>query len=219
MTKEEWKLWFSGHWDIGGARKKGHEAPFPEEIPRRLIRMFSFPGDTVLDPFLGTGTTAHVALELGRNAIGYEILAEFAEMAKHRLAQAEVEVRVRKQNHAPGPLPRIEEWTPGVPDLEPIPDARPARALPDLHTVTGVAEDCLLTLETGELVGFVDLRITDVPGGLAYLRERVLKRKVFLRDAETGADGVRRARVILKNRISINAQLLKMGVAEKTPGR
>jgi DNA modification methylase len=58
MTKEEWKSFFSGHWSIGGARRRGHVAPFPVEIPRRLIRMFSFVGDTVLDPFIGTGTTA-----------------------------------------------------------------------------------------------------------------------------------------------------------------
>ena len=77
LTKEEWKSWFSGHWDVAGARKNGHEAPFPDEIPRRLIRMFSFPGDTVLDPFVGTGTTARVALAQGRNAVGYEIQADF----------------------------------------------------------------------------------------------------------------------------------------------
>ena len=51
MTKEEWKEYFQGHWNFGGARQDGHIAMFPEELPHRLIKMFSFVGDTVLDPF------------------------------------------------------------------------------------------------------------------------------------------------------------------------
>lgn len=79
LTTEEWKEYFSGHWTFGGARqsKETHEAVFPEELPRRLIRMFTFAGETVLDPFLGSGTTAKVAAELGRNAVGYEINRAF----------------------------------------------------------------------------------------------------------------------------------------------
>ena len=67
LTKEEWKEFFYGHWHFGGARQVGHEAMFPEELPRRLIKMFTFVGDTVLDPFLGSGTTVKVALGVGRN--------------------------------------------------------------------------------------------------------------------------------------------------------
>ena len=70
LTKEEWKEYFSGHWRFAGAKKIGHEAMFPEELPKRLIKMFSFVGDTVLDPFLGSGTTMKVAMELNRKAIG-----------------------------------------------------------------------------------------------------------------------------------------------------
>jgi DNA modification methylase len=73
MTREEWKAFFSGHWSFGGERQTLHEAMFPDELPCRLIRMFSFVGETVLDPFLGSGTTVKVALDLGRKAIGYEI--------------------------------------------------------------------------------------------------------------------------------------------------
>ncbi len=57
MTKEEWKEYFSGHWNFGGVRQDGHITMFPEELPRRLIKMFSFVGDTVLDPFLGSEAT------------------------------------------------------------------------------------------------------------------------------------------------------------------
>jgi len=77
MTKEEWKTYFAGHWNFGGARQDGHIAMFPEELPKRLIKMFAFVGDTVLDPFLGSGTTSLAAKNLGRNSIGYEINEEF----------------------------------------------------------------------------------------------------------------------------------------------
>ncbi len=77
-TKEERDRWFTQIWDITGVRQNIPEverrvAAFPEEIPYRLIRMFSVIGDTVLDPFLGTGTTMKVAITLKRNSIGYEI--------------------------------------------------------------------------------------------------------------------------------------------------
>lgn len=73
MTKEEWKEFFKGHWNFGGARQDGHIAVFPEELPYRLIKMFSFVGDTVLDPFLGSGTTSLVTKKLNRNSVGYEL--------------------------------------------------------------------------------------------------------------------------------------------------
>jgi len=60
-------------WRFNGSRQIGGIARFPDELPRRLMRMFTFEGDTVLDPFLGSGTTAKVAYEMGRNSIGYEV--------------------------------------------------------------------------------------------------------------------------------------------------
>ena len=84
ISREEWKSWFSGHWDVGGARKDGHEAAFPEEIPRRLTRMFSFRGDMVLDPFMGRGTTATAAVSAERNVVGYEIRADYVQNAAAR---------------------------------------------------------------------------------------------------------------------------------------
>lgn len=85
MTKEEWKEYFSGHWNFGGAKQDGHIAMFPEELPKRLIKMFSFVGDTVLDPFLGSGTTTLAAKNAGRNSVGYEINPEFIPFIKKKL--------------------------------------------------------------------------------------------------------------------------------------
>ena len=85
MTKEEWNTYFSGHWNFNGVKQEEHLAMFPPELPKRLIKMFSFIGDTVLDPFLGSGTTTYVAKKLNRNSIGYEINTEFIPIIKNKL--------------------------------------------------------------------------------------------------------------------------------------
>jgi len=85
MTIEEWNQFFTGHWNIPGEKQDKHLAMFPEELPSRLIKMFSFVDDTVLDPFLGSGTTSLAAKKLGRNSIGYEINPEFLPLIKEKL--------------------------------------------------------------------------------------------------------------------------------------
>lgn len=85
MTNEEWNTYFSGHWYFNGAKQDKHLAMFPEELPKRLIKMFSFPQETVLDPFMGSGTTAAVAKALGRNSVGYEINGDFIPLIKDRI--------------------------------------------------------------------------------------------------------------------------------------
>ena len=85
MTKEEWGQYFSSHWNFNGVKQTGHIAMFPEELPKRLIKMFSFVGETVFDPFAGSGTTSLAAKNLGRNSIGYEINKEFAPLIKEKL--------------------------------------------------------------------------------------------------------------------------------------
>ena len=85
MTTEEWNTYFNGHWYFNGAKQDKHLAMFPEELPKRLIKMFSFPEETVLDPFMGSGTTASVARKLGRNSVGYEINPEFIPIIKERI--------------------------------------------------------------------------------------------------------------------------------------
>lgn len=85
MTAEEWNSYFAGHWNFAGARQNKHIAMFPEELPKRLIKMFSFIGETVLDPFLGSGTTAFAARNFDRNSIGFEINSEFIPLIKEKL--------------------------------------------------------------------------------------------------------------------------------------
>ncbi len=85
LTQEEWNQYFTGHWNFPGEKQNKHLAMFPEELPRRLIKMFSFVGDTVLDPFLGSGTTSLAAINLDRNSIGYEISEDFLPVIKEKL--------------------------------------------------------------------------------------------------------------------------------------
>ena len=81
IGKEDFNRWFRQIWNITGASTKQHPAPFPMELANRLVRMFSFTGDTVLDPFCGSGTTMIAAFRTGRNSIGVEIDPEYCRMA------------------------------------------------------------------------------------------------------------------------------------------
>jgi len=85
LTLEEWNEYFYGHWNFSGEKQDKHLAMFPEELPKRLIKMFSFVGDAVLDPFLGSGTTCLAARNLERNSVGYEINADFLQIMKEKL--------------------------------------------------------------------------------------------------------------------------------------
>jgi site-specific DNA-methyltransferase (adenine-specific) len=90
LTREEMQTWQRSIWnDIRGAStREGHPAPYPPELAERLIRMFSFAGDTILDPFCGTGSTTLAAMMSGRNSIGNEIEPAYLDMAQRRVDDA-----------------------------------------------------------------------------------------------------------------------------------
>ena len=87
IPKDQFDRWFQQIWTMSGASTKDHPAPYPEKLANRLVRMFSFAGDTVLDPFVGTGSTLVAASKAGRNAIGVEVDPVYAEMAAERVQQ------------------------------------------------------------------------------------------------------------------------------------
>jgi modification methylase len=99
ISSVDYAKWFAPVWtDVTGQLRNGHPAPYPIEIPRRLIRMFSFVGDTVVDPFAGTGTTAVAALETGRNSVNVEIEPTYVELVANRLEsfQSSASVQVER---------------------------------------------------------------------------------------------------------------------------
>ncbi len=88
ISAENHKKWFQQIWSgVTGASTKQHPAPYPLELAERLVRMFSFVGDTVLDPFMGTGTTTVAAAKWGRNSIGFEIDRHYYKMAQKRISE------------------------------------------------------------------------------------------------------------------------------------
>jgi len=106
LTRNEMRSWLVSNWtDIKGASTKGgHPAPYPPELAERLIRLFSFAGDTVLDPFVGTGSTSVAAAKTGRNSIGGDIDPHYIQMAKSRLEKVAKETREKGIT-----LPVVEE--------------------------------------------------------------------------------------------------------------
>ena len=94
ISADQHRAWFQQIWsDVTGASTRNHPAPYPLELAERLVRMFSFVGDTVLDPFTGTGTTSLAAAAWGRNSIGVEIDSDYYDQAKKRFSSSEHGVR------------------------------------------------------------------------------------------------------------------------------
>jgi len=85
VPRNYYELWFRQIWNLTGTSSREHPAPYPLELALRLVRMYSFVHDVVLDPFVGTGTTMLAATQSGRNSIGYEIDPKFVRVAKERL--------------------------------------------------------------------------------------------------------------------------------------
>lgn len=103
ISREQFMEWTKSVWTMNpeSARRVGHPAPFPLELPARLIQLYTFAGDVVLDPFMGSGTTALAALQAGRRYVGYDTSAEYVTLAEKRLARAEIE--------AASPMPSAQE--------------------------------------------------------------------------------------------------------------
>ncbi|GIV05955.1 MAG: methyltransferase [Fimbriimonadales bacterium] len=226
LTRDEWKTYFSGHWHFGGERQALHEAMFPEELPRRLIRMFSFVGETVLDPFAGSGTTLKVALELERNAVGYEVQPDFVPIIRQKVAsdlltQGALQIRQRTEPYSPVELPA--DYTPSVKDARPLVEPKQLNFEPDAtYRITRLCDED--SLPTPLLVADSGLRLAllgiEVPPeqreqARAYLQQYVVGKRVILRfDVPPESEGAPLpAYVYLTNRLFINRKMIEMGIA------
>lgn len=212
LSKEEWKEYFTGHWNFPPAKQIEHEAMFPEELPRRIIKMFSFVGETVLDPFIGSGTTAKVALELGRNAIGYEINENFEDIIRKKVKCDNVQII--KTNKCIKPLEI--NYIPQIQDAKPILEPEKLNFKKEkLYKVTEILPDGKIKLNSGLIVAFRGIKIKQLDKLIDYLKKNVLKKEVFLKfDKNYIANSeFVEAYVYLRNKIFINSYLIKTGLA------
>ncbi len=221
LTKKEWKEYFYGHWYFGGARQIEHEAMFPEELPKRLIKMYTFVGDTVLDPFLGSGTTVKAALNLNRNAIGYEINEKFLEIIRDKLGLKESLLQFNDNIKIIKREKTIEiediDYVPRIKDAKPKIDPKKLNFKNNrLYRVVDIVDEQTIRLNTGLNVKFLGVKVTKRDAALRYLKERILKKEVFLKfDSNSVLDeNTVKAYVYLKNKIFVNAYLIKSGIAE-----
>lgn len=220
LSKQEWKEYFSGHWYFGGAKQINHEAMFPDELPRRLIKMFTFVGDTVLDPFLGSGTTVKAALELERNAIGYEINEKFLKTMKGKIGIGENlfrsgdDIQIIKRGKKVVDLPKID-YEPHIQDAKPQIDPSKFNFKRDrLYKVDDIVSEDTIKLNTGLNVKFLGVKIDKKDETLCYLQDYLLGKNIFLKfgNNEISGKNTIEAYVYLKNKIFINTYLIKSGL-------
>jgi len=224
MSPEEWKTFFTGHWSLTPERQTLHPAPFPPELPTRLIRMFTFHGDTVLDPFLGSGTTALAAARLGRNSIGYEINPDFLNTAVDRLKkQKNAVLSQEKKNITPEEIEAAKKRLPYLCDdyldIQRLPDeAIEKKKLPELLRIKEIKENFVVELSDGTSV-----RLAGVAGGKASYNEVsgfILKKGrsgVYFKIDDTSkqcSDEPLPVYLHAANRTNINWHLIREGLCE-----
>lgn len=239
LTTEEWNEYFYGHWNFSGEKQDHHLAVFPEELPRRLIKMFSFVGDTVLDPFLGSGTTSLAAKNLGRNSVGYEINHEYFPVIENKLKIHEstlfpkaTHFEVVKQAN---PNPDFKEEITKLPYIfrDPVKfdkkvDPRKLRfgskidgkekADANLYTVKSVESPDRIELDTGLKIRLLGVKPIEMKKkeAIAFLQNLIKGQKVFLKFDDVKHDEHNNVLgyLFLKNKTFVNMHLIKNGLAE-----
>ena len=236
MTKDEWNEYFSGHWNFAGVKQSGHLAMFPEELPARLIKMFAFLGDTILDPFLGSGTTSLAARNLGRNSVGYEINVEFISKIKGKLNVNQSDLEGTKYiflkdsvktdlNNEIDKSPYVFR-DPHKFDKKINPKKlqfgsridQNSTEREEYYSVKEVISPVLLKLNNDLVVRLLGVKDNKIVNGeaMAFLIEKIKGQKVFLRFDNQKYDehNILLCYLYLKNKTFINAHLIKTGLAE-----
>lgn len=237
MTNEEWKEYFSGHWSFGGAKQDGHIAMFPEELPKRLIKMFAFKDETVLDPFMGSGTTTLAARKLDRNSIGYEINPDFIELAKKKLDVNQVDIsgtiyKFLKDKINIDIEKEFENLSYRFVDFQKLDkkvdpkklqfgskiDLNGSAKRVEYYSVKEILSPELIRLNNDLVIKLIGVKENKEVNGKAieFLRLKTTKQKVFLKFDETKHDekNILLVYLYLKNKTFLNAHLIKNGLAK-----
>ena len=238
MTKEEWKEYFAGHWNFGGTKQDGHIAVFPEKLPKRLIKMFSFVGDTVLDPFLGSGTTSLAARNLNRNSVGYEMNTDFIPYIKRKLDVNQGDASnsdysfIKQENINTdfkgeiAKLPYIfkdfhkfdKKTDPKKLQFGSKIDQNGSAQREEYFSVKEIISPELIKLNNDLLIRLIGVKEKKEANGNAikFLQLKTKGQKVFLKYDETKHDENNHLMVYLylKNKTFLNAHLIKNGLAD-----
>jgi len=235
LTTQDWNSYFTGHWKFPGEKQTAHLAAFPVELPNRLIKMFSFVGDTVLDPFLGSGTTSLSARGLERNSMGYEINEEYMPIIRKRMGidspdmfgnyeciverQKELHIDFKKEIHT---LPCIFRDPVRI-ERKIDPKRRRFGSKIDssdtskitYYTVKEVLSPDTLRLSGGLMVRLIGIDVIESSRARAieYLDREIKGKRVFLkRDPAQHDSKLLPCYLFLKNKTFINARLIKSGL-------
>lgn len=238
LTQEEWNRYFTGHWNFPGERQDKHLAMFPEELPSRLIKMFSFVDDTVLDPFLGSGTTSLAAKNLGRNSIGYEINGDFIPLIKEKLGFRQADllnsaiIKIENQSN------HIVDYDSEIQSLpyifkDPIKfdkklDPRKLQfgskidnshySKETYYYIKEILSPEVLILDNGMKIRLIGVKekTSCADKAVEYLRKKTRGQKVFLRFDDLKYDDHNNllCYLYLLNKTFINAHLIKAGLAD-----
>ena len=240
LTTEEWIEYFSGHWNFGGAKQDGHLAMFPEELPKRLIKMFAFKGETVLDPFMGSGTTSLAARNLERNSIGFEINPEFIEIAKQKLNINQADISGTTYEFLSDEINiDLEKEFENLPyrfiDFQKLDKKIDPKKLPfgskidknnsqreQYYSVKEIISPELVRLSNGLVVRLIGVKAKNSTNGIAkkFLRDKTKGQKVFMKydTQKYDDDNHLMCYLYLKNKTFLNAYLIKVGLAEPVIG-
>jgi len=234
MSKEEWKEYFSGHWNFGGTKQDRHIAMFPEELPKRLIKMFAFVGDTVIDPFLGSGTTALAARNLNRNSVGYEINPDFIPTIKKKLQVNQpnllgIEYEFIKQgnidNNFAEEIQKLQYIFKDFHTFDKKIDPKKLQFGSKIDKNSGTREEYfsvkkiispeLIRLSNDLTVRLIGVKENKATNGQAidFLKQKTKNQKVFMKFDETKYDENNNllCYLYLKNKTFLNAHLIKNG--------
>ncbi|MFQ5629142.1 MAG: DNA methyltransferase [bacterium] len=241
ISKEKWKEYFSGHWYFNGARQENHIAMFPVELPKRAIEMFTFVGETVLDPFLGSGTTSLAAMLTNRSSIGYEINEAFSPIIKSRLEGREPFLFQPEISYVKQHLEEID-WQKEIKQLpyqfhDPIKfdkkvdphklkfgskisvaDGKSGTPREKYFSVKEIIQPHLLRLNNDLTVRLIGVKPKQQTENKAkqFLQRKIGKGQIYLKfdAAKYDKENHLLAYVYMKNKTFINAHLIKHGYAE-----
>ena len=230
LTTEEWNQYFAGHWEFPGEKQVGHVAMFPLELPHRLIRMFTFPGEVVLDPFLGSATTMLAGWNNNRQVTGIELNVDFEDMMREKLGLnglfggGNVQfLRAGKEDGLDGK--QLEERRSTLPFVFTDPVRIERKKSPSAAGVSrGRAKTCQVRkVLSGNSVLLSDGRLV-VLRGIVVPKSREADAREFLLEKTRGQQVMTHhlveqapdrlmAYLLLRNRTNLNAHLIKRGLA------